>query len=302
MNTQELITQWHAYLLTEKRVARNTYLSYVADLNQFIAYLEQLQLTIATTTPEHLTAYVHHLHARGLKPTTMARKIVALKTCFEYLQKRLSIPNVADHLEIPKLESRLPKYLTEQEVAALLLTCQEDTTPLGKRNNLIINLLYATGLRISELANLLVSNLRIEDQLLTVFGKGSKERMVPLPEQTVVLLTDYITHTLPTFLRRPVQDGNEPLFPVLYAKTIKPITRQALWGIIKKLCVQAAITKKVSPHQIRHSLATHLLKNGFDLRSIQVLLGHQQLASVEIYTHVEKSHIRTVYDKKHPRS
>jgi len=302
MDNNELATAWAAFLLTEKRVTKNTYLAYVTDINQLTAYAQERALFFSQCTGDELVLYIHFLHAKKIKATTLARKIIALKLFFSYLNRHHHLHNSAEYLAAPKKETRLPKYLTEQEINTLLTSSAKDTTHFGKRNYLMVHLLYATGMRISELAQLRIINIKITDQLLALFGKGNKERMVPLPDQSITLLQNYMENILPYFLRQPVSTGNEPLFPVLYGQVIKPISRQSLWIILKKLCAQAGLTKQVSPHQLRHSLATHLLKNGADLRSLQLLLGHEQLSSVEIYTHVETSHVREVYDKKHPRS
>lgn len=302
MNNNDTVTAWAAFLLTEKRVSKNTYLAYLADMKQLLAYAQERELFFMQCTSDNLIAYVHYLYEKKVKPATLARKIIALKLFFAYLSRRYSIRNSAEHLVTPKQEIRLPKYLTEDEIAALLESCQKDSSYFGQRNNLMVHLLYATGMRISELAHLSIANIRFTENLIALFGKGNKERMVPLPDQSIELLQKYIQDILPHFLRRPVQTGSEPLFPVLYGHIIKHISRQSLWMILKKLCLQAGIKKQVSPHQLRHSLATHLLKNGADLRSLQLLLGHENVSSVEIYTHVETSHVRAMYDKKHPRS
>lgn len=301
-NNNDLISRWSAFLLTEKRVSKNTYLAYVTDINQFEVYAQKHALFFLQCTSNHVSHYIDFLYAQKIKATTLARKIISLKIFFGYISKHFSIEDCTEYIHTPKQEMRLPKYLTEDEVMSLLSFCQKDTTDFGKRNNLIIHLLYATGMRISELAQIKINNIRFEDRLLAILGKGNKERMVPLPDQSIDLIHEYIKETLPFFLRKPLKTGQEPLFPVLYSKNIKPISRQSLWMLLKKMCKQAGIQKNVSPHQLRHSLATHLLKNGADLRSLQLLLGHQNLSSVEIYTHVETSHLRAAYDKKHPRS
>ncbi|RTL06990.1 hypothetical protein EKK58_02295 [Candidatus Dependentiae bacterium] len=301
-NNNDLTNLWAAFLLTEKRVSKNTYLAYITDIKQFELYAQRHAVLFLQCTSDQLSKYIDFLYAQQIKATTLARKIIALKLFFGYISKRFLLENCTEYITTPKKEMRLPKYLTEDEVMNLLSYCQKDSTPFGKRNNLMVHLLYATGMRISELAQITIANIRFEDKILSLLGKGNKERMVPLPEQSLELLHDFIKIDLPFFLRKPVSTGREPLFPVLYGKHIKPISRQSLWLILKKLCAQAGIQKNVSPHQLRHSLATHLLKNGADLRSLQLLLGHQNLSSVEIYTHIETSHLRAAYDKKHPRS
>lgn len=302
MEDGALLTQWQAFLLTEKRVAKNTYQAYCSDIAQFCTFLQEYELALNAVKQVHIKAFIRHLHANAVGARSIARKIAAIKSLYTYLARQHDMQNHAQDIIIPKIEKRLPKYLSEKEIAQLLLINKDDTAPLGYRNHVIINLLYATGMRISELATLTIGSLRPDEQLICVIGKGSKERFIPLPKQTMQLLHEYITGIYPALLHNAPITGYEPLFPVMYGKVIKSISRQSLWMIVKRMCKQAGIQKEVSPHQLRHSLATHLLKNGADLRSLQLLLGHEQVGTTEIYTHVETSHIREVYDKKHPRS
>ena len=202
------------------------------------------------------------------------------------------MPDLGQQLTFPKIEKRLPNYLSEQEIEILLQMADRDTSTLGKRNKVMLYLLYVTGLRITELTTLKTSAIQWDTGFLHVEGKGGKQRMIPLPQpmRSLELLKEY------------ADKQRDYLFPIRYAGTIRPITRQAFWGILKQLWKKTGIAKSISPHQLRHSLATHLLKRGADLRSLQLLLGHENLSTVQIYTHVETSHLRTIYNKKHPRS
>jgi integrase/recombinase XerD len=164
-------------------------------------------------------------------------------------------------------------------------------------------LLYSTGVRITELIELEVGDCDFQQRCIKVTGKGSKERLVPVPEGVLAILEDYLQETYPKLLiKNKIKLATSYLFPTYYDGVLKPMTRQSFWMYLKKLAQTASITKNFSPHTLRHSLATHLLKNGVNLRSLQMLLGHEQLSTVQIYTHVDTSHLRKIYDKKHPRS
>lgn len=303
MNTKELITRFEAYLLTEKRVAKNTFGAYQSDLKQFISFLETIHTPLMEVTVIQLKEYVHSLYNASIGPRSIKRKISTLKTLFNYLNRTYDTPNLASELLMPKIDKKLPRYLSQEEVHHLLTIAAQESSPQGIRNSTMLYLLYVSGMRISELTQLKVSDLHFDTDFIIVQGKGGKQRIVPIPEAILAKIKEYIkqVYTLLTHQKMGAQ-GSDYLFPVLYGSKIKPISRQAFWIILKKIVTKAGIARSISPHQLRHSLATHMLKNGADLRSLQLLLGHENLATVEIYTHVETSHLRSVYDKKHPRS
>jgi len=300
MNPKQIQTKFEAYLLTEKRVAKNTFLSYQKDLNQFLEFLEKNNIFFEKLTSDDLKKFIHYLYGLKLSASSIGRKISTLKTFFAYVAIRFNIKNHAKELHIPKIEKRLPTYLTQDEVAKLLATSQEDQSSLGIRNSMMLYVLYSSGMRVSELTALKISDVHFDTRFISVEGKGGKQRMIPLPEVIINMLHDYIQqHAYANF---PFSVVPIYLFPVLYGKKIKTISRQSCWIILKKLCEQAGIKHAISPHQLRHSFATHLLEKGVDLRSLQVLLGHEGITTVEVYTHVETSQLRKIYDKKHPRS
>lgn len=296
---KEQIEQFFTYLLTEKRVSRNTFAAYRTDIIQFSHFLEKKQITFSECSLQELKEFLHALKKENMSATSMARKISALKQFYSFANQRWNMDNHAEQLIFPKIEKKLPHYLSEPEVEKLLQGSHQDSSPIGIRNKVMLYLLYVTGLRITELTQLLTSSILWDSGFLQVEGKGGKQRMVPLPEAMRMLLKEYLEKFHPTLSHSRKTDY---LFPILYAGTIRPITRQAFWGILKQLCSKAGLSKSISPHQLRHSLATHLLKRGADLRSLQMLLGHENLSTVQIYTHVETSHLRKIYDKKHPRS
>jgi site-specific recombinase XerD len=293
--------QFKIYLLTEKRVSHNTVQAYITDIRQFLDFLSD-HLIDRDIQPADLKVYLATLKKTQLASRSMARKVSSLKAFFGYLYRFHGCSNVAEVLMFPKLEKRLPKCLTEEEIEALLKIAAEDRSKNGERNRLMLCLLYVSGMRISELINLQASAIHEDNNLIAVHGKGGKERMIPICHEIIVMLTEYINSNKIRFQAKGFASENQFLFPVCYAGYIKPMTRQACWAIIKKIWSTTGIQKTISPHMLRHSLATHLLKHGADLRSLQMLLGHENLSTVQIYTHLDTSYLRSIYDAKHPRS
>ena len=294
MNGRQIIIKFEAYLLTEQRVSNNTFLSYKKDLSQLITFFEKNNIELLQCNSDQVKQFVHYLHGLKLSARSIARKISALKTFFNYLSKHFSLKNHGKELIIPKVEKKLPTYLTQDEVTALLTESEKDTTELGIRNSLMMYLLYASGIRVTELITIKITDIHFDTRFLMIQGKGGRQRMIPLPQSIITRISDYI--------QRYSDSKALYLFPIKYGKKIKPISRQSCWNILKKLCAQAGIKRAISPHQLRHSFATHMLAKGADLRSLQMLLGHEEITTVEVYTHVEMSQLRHVYDKKHPRS
>ena len=299
MESSLLLTKFYAYVLTEKRVSANSYSAYKSDIKQFELFLQQHKLTILTAVPETIKDFLHDLHSNNISARSMARKISSIKSLYIFLHERHGIKNPTELITAPKIGTALPKFLTEQEIAELFAVTEQDTSLLGKRNKFMLYLLYATGMRITELTTLHTGTIQFDTGFITISGKGGKVRMVPLPHSILDMAREYITHVHPKLL-----DGarSEYLFPIMYGGKLKAITRQAFWLILNDFWRKTSIKHTISPHQLRHSLATHLLKNGADLLSLQMILGHENVTTVQIYTHVEVSHLRTVYDKKHPRS
>jgi integrase/recombinase XerD len=295
------IAQFHAYLLTERCMAHNTVAAYIKDIEQLAAYLRDHSIVqVNAVTPEHLKNYLRYLYdSCAVSAKTVARKVSSIKAFFSYMQKHRDVPNVAQELIFPKLEKRLPTYLTESEVGMLLRYCQQDTTHMGRRNRVMLYLLYVTGMRISELVSLTIDALN-QPGFVSLVGKGGKGRMVPVPQTMAELLHEYMDQVRPHLIKNSTDVGY--LFPVMYGKQIKPISRQSFWMILKKVAQRAGITRPIWPHTLRHSLATHLLAHGADLRSLQMILGHESIATVQMYTHVQTGYLRMIYDKKHPRS
>jgi integrase/recombinase XerD len=299
MKNGQLRVYFEAYLMTEKRAARNTIDAYMRDITQFIQFLEQNNYEILTLDLKELKEFLSFLHSQGLSGRSLARKISTLKLFFTYCNKRYDIKDLAQHLIIPKIEKRLPEFLTETEIEYLFETVSKDTTLQGTRDTVMLYLLYTSGMRVSELISLKKSDIAFDTGCITIRGKGGKERLVPLLEHILAMLRNYMQTIMPHLV---TDQYTEYLFPILYGKQVKPMTRQWFWFTLKKIWAKTGIHKPLSPHILRHSFATHLLKQGAHLRSLQMLLGHENLSTVQIYTHLEKSYVRTLYDKKHPRS
>lgn len=301
----DIAGQFHSYLLTEKRVALNTFLAYKRDIEQLDSFLVSEKVNISHITKKHLTSFIKKLKDQGISAKSLSRKISSIKLFFQFLSNTLHYPNIAKTLVFPKVEKTLPNYLTEQEIQKLLTAANRDTTDKGIRNKVMLYFLYATGMRVSELVNLTVDQIQFDIGFVRIIGKGSAERMIPIPKNILELLRFYLDTVYPRLI--PMHDvvvgkNKKYLFAACYNNQVKPMSRQSFWITLKKILIKAAIFKNISPHSLRHSLATHLLQKGADLRSLQMLLGHQNLSTVQIYTHLGSKHLRKVYDKKHPRA
>lgn len=303
MENELLLHKFEVYLLTEKRVAINTLAAYKRDLNQFILFLNTKKLTIELVQSADLKKFLAYLHKMKLSARSIARKISALKTFYSYVSQQFEWKNIAQELRIPKMAQTLPHYLSEDEIKELFAAAETDASPYGLRNKVMLYLLYTSGMRISELVKLCISHIHFDTGFISVFGKGGKQRMVPIPKIVLDMLQIYIDTTLATKQeKKKIRGGALYIFPTQYAGKIKPMSRQSFWIILNAIWKKTGIEKLISPHQLRHSLATHMLKQGLDLRSLQIVLGHENLTTVQIYTHVETSYLRKIYDTKHPRS
>lgn len=300
---KKVIAQFYSYLLTQKRVSNNTYISYKTDLQQFVDFLSTKNILLEKATRQEIKDFLSYLAQADISARSRSRKLSCLKSFYTWAVSALGWKDVTLDIPFPSLEKKLPIVLSEQHIKKLLESTQEDTSLLGKRNQMLFYLLYATGMRVSELVQTRVSDIQFDSGFLTIKGKGGKERIVPLPEPILIMLRSYLEHTWPHLCTDARKERtHDYLFPVVYGKHIKPMSRQICWLMLKQLCKHAGISTQVSPHQLRHSLATHLLKKGIDLRSLQVILGHETIGTVQVYTHLDTAHLRKIYDKKHPRA
>lgn len=293
MNNLEINTTIHNYLIyikVEKNLASNTLENYERDLNDFSKYLDKEGINdFNNANHELLVNYISTLFDRNYSKSSISRKISTLKSFYKYLYvKEYLSDNRASLINLPKRNRKIPDFLTKDEIEQFFLTFNDDTL-LNTRNKLMVLLLYFTGLRVSELVNLKISQLYLSDKYLKIKGKGSKERIIPLNNSIIEPINKYLNKT-----RRDILGLNYSDY-LFVNKNGNPLTRQGFFKIIKKHTQLAMINKNVSPHTIRHSFATHLLNNGIDLRSVQILLGHSDISTTQIYTHINNDYIKRSY-------
>ena len=282
-------------LWLESGLSQNTVEAYRRDLLGFSSWLVQFDIDLVAATRENISRYQSERMREGRKVRSEARLLSSLRRFYRYLCRediRESDPTAL--IESPRLGKTLPSSLTEDEVELLLL--QPDTNAaLGLRDRAMLEVLYATGLRVSELVGLTFEQLNMRQGLVRCIGKGNKERLVPLGELALDCLQQYLLESRPVLLNGRLSDD---LFPT---KRGKAMTRQAFWYLIKRYAKQAMIEKNLSPHTLRHAFATHLLNHGADLRVVQLLLGHSDLSTTQIYTHVAKERLKNIHAQHHPR-
>jgi integrase/recombinase XerD len=287
---------FHQYLAVEKGLARNTLVAYMADLQRFCAMLKQRDvLAFSRLGRDDILAYLATRRNLGISARTVAREIVAIKAFYRFLDERDLIDhNPTIHLQSPQRGQHLPSVLTHDEVERLL-QAPDTQTPIGKRDAALLELLYAAGLRASELVGLTPQHINLVEGYLKVQGKGGKERLVPIGDLAVVQLEDYLLYGRPGLVKE------RQAVHFFVNRAARGLSRQGLWKIVKKYVQQTGIAKPISPHTLRHSFATHLLEGGADLRSLQHLLGHVDISTTQIYTHVVQQHLQSTYMKHHPR-
>jgi len=292
--SRDYFSEYLSFLLIEKGLSKNTILSYQRDLVKLRHFLEKNNKTLLKVHRRDLLEYLKGFYIRGYKPATIARSIAAIRGFYKFLVIDGHLEkSPAELLEAPQKWHSLPKYLSQEEVETLLAQPDENT-PAGLRDKAMLELLYATGLRVSELVNVKIQDLNLKIGYLLCLGKGDKERIIPIGDEAKKWLQKYMNESRNLFMKRPVdflfvnQRGGQ-------------LTRQGFWKIIKAYGRQAGIRKNISPHLLRHSFATHLLENGADLRSVQLMLGHSDISTTQIYTFVTQTRLKEIYQKYHPR-
>lgn len=291
-----LLDSFLEYLSVERGLAKNTIEAYKRDLKSYIYYLRKKNIIdINSSNRAIIVAYLLQMQKSG-KASSISRTCAALRSFYQFLfREHVISEDPTIDLDTPKLEQRLPKVLNTEEVEKLL--SQPDiTTPLGLRDKSMLELLYATGMRVSELISLSVEDVNLETGFLRCMGKGSKERIIPVGSIALEYLKEYLSS-----VRKQLLNGKESK-KLFFNRQGNPMTRQGFWKIIKKYSKQAGIYKKITPHTLRHSFATHLLENGADLRAVQEMLGHADISTTQRYTHLTQNRIKQVYDKTHPRA
>ena len=289
----DILKRFLDFLSVEKGLARNTVESYERDLRKYLLYMKGKSHD--EITQNDVVSYLSHLSSSGLSMPSIARGLAAVRGLHRYLIiDGLAQADPTVNLETPRGWKRLPKTLSTAEVDALLAQ-PDTTTPIGLRDKAMLELLYATGLRVSELVGLVLQDINLERGFLMVMGKGSKERAVPMGEVAAAAVGRYLERG-----RADLLDGTES-DRLFISSRRRGITRQMFWERIKSYALKAGIRMSISPHTLRHSFATHLLDNGADLRAVQAMLGHSDISTTQIYTHVSRERLRKIHQRYHPR-
>ncbi len=285
------------YLLVEKGLSAKTLESYSRDLVRFFVFLKLNNIDdISQTDTAVILSHMIHLRKEGLEARSRARHLVTLRGFYRFLmQEKILQHDPVRMVDLPKSALKLPDVLSVDEIQELLNACDKDVSPAGKRNASMLELLYAAGLRVSELISLKLNDVNLEMGFVRVFGKGSKERIVPMGSHAINKIDGFIKTGRPALLKGI---ASRYLF---VARAGKPMTRQGFWKLLKQYCLKAGIAKNITPHTLRHSFASHLLEGGADLRSVQLMLGHVDISTTQIYTHVARDHLIRVHQKYHPR-
>jgi integrase/recombinase XerD len=293
---EQRLDQFLHYLVVEKGLSRNTLEAYSHGLNRFFDYLKRKGIRDPLQTGKFdVRAFLLTLRSAGLSAKTIVRNLVAIRTFFRFLvQEGMLQVNPVEELESPKVAKNLPEILTMKE-AERLVEQPNLQTPLGIRDRAMLEVLYATGMRVSELTRLPIHQVNLEAGYVLLYGKGSKERIVPLGAEAMKWVTRYLTEVRQKLVKAK---GSGYLF---LTRSGKEMSRQMFWKNLKAYALRAGLRKKISPHLLRHSFASHLLEGGADLRSVQMMLGHSDISTTQIYTHVTGERLKKIHQRYHPR-
>jgi integrase/recombinase XerD len=291
-----LVDQYLNYLLVEKGLSKKTLESYSRDLARYHEFM--LENGVALISDSDTSSVLKHLIAlrdSGLGARSRARHLVSIRGFYRFLvQENIISRDPTRRVELPKIGLKLPDVLSVEEVQQLLDT-PDPKTLLGARDAAMIELLYAAGLRVSELVNLKLQDVNLEAGFVRVFGKGSKERVVPIGNYARQTVTHYLETSRNRLLKNLISAW------LFVARAGNPMTRQGFWKLLRRYALKSGLKKKITPHSLRHSFATHLLEGGADLRAVQVMLGHVDISTTQIYTHVARDHLKEIHAKYHPR-
>jgi len=290
------VDQYLTFLLVEKGLSRKTIAAYSTDLTRFGRFLEANHSTsVGDIDTGSILTYLIQLRSQGLNARSRARHLVALRGFFKFLtHEKIIEKDPAQAIDLPKIGMKLPDVLTVADVEALM-DSPDRATPEGLRDAAMLELLYGAGLRVSELILVEMSGINLEAGFVRVLGKGSKERVVPVGRMALSTIRDYLQHSRPLLLK------NRTSIHLFVTRRGGSMTRQSFWHLISRYGRLANIKKKITPHSLRHSFATHLLEGGADLRAVQMMLGHADIATTQIYTHVAHRHLMEAHKKYHPR-
>ena len=290
------------YMTVERGVSPNTLAAYRSDLAQLIEYLKTNCFNgngggWEGVDEDMMSQYLLHLHALEYSDTTRARKVASSKSLFNFLvDEGIVTRDPTENISSPRVGRSLPDTLSAEEVDSLLVSASKQETSDGMRDQAMFELLYASGLRVTELVSLNIADLDLEQGTVRCLGKGSKERLIPVHSGAVAILRRYIDEARPSFIKNTTERA------LFMNRRGQRLSRQGFWLILKAQSKRAGITKKITPHTLRHSFATHLLQGGAPLRHVQELLGHSSITTTQVYTHLTSEHVRTEYDKSHPRA
>jgi len=293
---KEFIESFLNYLSVERGLAKNTIISYREDLNSYAGFLNRHSIdTLSKTTKNDVINFMLYQKDKGLAANSVARRLAAIKVFYRFLaRERILKTDPTSLIDSPKLWKKIPETLTYNEVEALL-SQPNIRDKQGIRDRAILETLYATGMRVSEAVNLKLDNVNLDIGFLRCIGKGNKERVIPIGAKAINSLKRYLSLSRPQLLKKK---ESEFLF---LSRFSKKISRQSLWKILKRYAKEARIKKPIRPHILRHSFATHLLERGADLRSVQEMLGHTNISTTQIYTHINKDRLKTIHRMFHPR-
>ncbi len=292
---EELLKIYCDYLAVEKGLSSNSLSSYALDIRKLFDFLDRSKKSLLKLKESDLVEFIHLQAQSGLSPRSLARLVSSLKSFFRFLLLENHVKkNPAEGLSSPSLWLTLPRVLSVEEVESLLER-PDLNQPQGVRDRAVLEILYGCGLRVSELVSLELKDVRLAQGFLICKGKGSKERIVPVGRSAARWLKTYLNQVRPLWDRK----GSAEIF---LTRRGKPFTRQGIWKILKTYGQEAGLKDKIHPHVLRHSFATHLLERGADLRSVQMLLGHSQITTTQIYTHVSRDRLKQIYDRFHPRA
>ena len=294
-----LLDQFMDYLTLERGLSANTRLGYGHDLSEFLAFLSRKgRAGIQEVERRDIVDFLMESKQKGLAASSLARRLVAIKVFFRHLSREgLLAANVADAMDSPRLWKILPPTLSIEEVDRLL-AAPDVSTPRGLRDRAILETFYATGLRVSELAGLALESLHFDAEYVRCVGKGDKERVVPIGNRAMAAVRAWLERGRPAYAAK----GGGASRAVFLSRAGKPLSRVTLWRHIRTYARQAGIRKEISPHVLRHSFASHLLANGASLRVIQEMLGHADISTTQIYTHVDQGRLQSVHHQYHPRA
>jgi len=294
-SNSERIAAFFYTLKLEKGLSKNTISSYQSDLNQYIKYAGLKKINILQVAEEDILGYIKHLRFINLSNRSISRKLSSIKQYYLFLLKSKVVNiNPFNAIVQPRTQSSIPKPLSEKQIEKLLVA-PDVTTTLGYRDKTMFELMYASGMRVSEIVDLKIMQVNLNQDTIKVMGKGQKERLVPIGEYASEFLQRYLTKTRPTILKNKLSQY------VFLSNRGTNMTRQTFWHCVKKHATSCGIYPLPSPHMLRHSFATHLLNNGADLRVVQMLLGHSNISTTQIYTLVAKEKLKNIHKEHHPR-